>query len=186
MSSDPIKNDTENRMKRSIEALTHSLATIRTGRAHPSLIEDIKVNSYGTEMALKNVASITASDARTLTVTPYDASSLQTIEKAIQSADLGLNPIPSGKVLRLPLPALTEERRRDYIKHAKQEAEKAKVAVRNIRQDANNVISRQFKAKEIAEDEKKGMEKNIQKLTDDFIVKIEQLLAQKEKDLLED
>lgn len=184
--ADSIKSDAENRMKKSIESLTHTLGTIRTGRAHPSLVEDIKVNSYGTEMPLKNVASITASDSRTLTITPYDASGMQAIEKAIQMSDLGLNPIPSGKILRVPLPALTEERRKDYIKHAKQEAEKSKVAIRNIRQDANNTVSRQLKAKEIAEDDKKNMEKSIQKLTDDYIAKVEQLFEQKEKDLLED
>jgi ribosome recycling factor len=181
-----IKKDAETRMKKSLDALAHALGNIRTGRAHPSLIEDIKVNSYGTEMSLKNVASITSTDARTLVVTPFDASSLSSIEKAIQMSDLGLNPIPSGKLLRVPFPALTEERRKQFVGHAKKEAEETKVAVRNIRRDANNSVDRLLKAKEIPEDQKKNSEKVIQKLTDDYIANIEKLLAQKEKDLLED
>lgn len=180
-----IQTATESRMAKSIEALQNELAKLRTGRAHPSLLDQIRVMSYGNEVPLNQVASVTASDARTLTITPWDKSMVQPIEKAIMSAGLGLNPATSGIVIRVPLPPLTEERRRDMTKLVKNEAENARVSVRNARRDANNQLKEMLKKKEISEDDERRSQDVIQKLTDKFIVEIDKVAAVKEKELME-
>ncbi len=180
-----IQKDAEQRMKKSIEALKHDLAKLRTGRAHPSLLDQITVEYYGTEVPLSQVANISVSDARTLTVTPWEKKMVPVIEKAILNSDLGLNPATAGDVIRIPLPPLTEERRRDLIKVVRQEGEKARVAIRNIRRDAIQQLKELMKEKEISEDEERRAEEAVQKLTDRMIAEVEKVLEAKEKDLLE-
>jgi len=179
-----VQQDSESRMQKSIEALTHDLSKLRTGRAHPSILESILVSYYGTQTPLNQVASIAIEDARTLTVTPWDKAALQAIDKAIRTSDLGLNPNSAGTVIRVPLPPLTEERRRDLTKHVRTAGEEAKVAVRNIRRDANTHIKELLKAKQISEDEERRGEESVQKLTDRFIAEIDKLLTSKENELL--
>ena len=180
-----IKQDAEKRMQRSVDALNQDLSRMRTGRAHPSLLEQISVEFYGTTTPLSQAANISVADSRTLSITPWDKSIIPTIEKAIMNADLGLNPITSGTVIRVPLPPLTEERRKEFVKRVKQEAESAKVAVRNIRRDANANVKQLLKEKEIGEDDERKAEVQIQSLTDKYIEEIEKCLVQKEKDLME-
>lgn len=180
-----IHQDTENRMKKSIETLGHNLAKLRTGRAHPSLLESISVDYYGTATPLSQVANITVSDARTLAVTPWDKNMVQAIDKAIRSSDLGLNPANAGTVIRVPLPPLTEERRKELAKHVRHEGEEARVAVRNIRRNANGQIKDLLKAKDITVDEERDAEEGIQKLTDRFISDIDKLVAAKETELMQ-
>lgn len=175
----------ENRMKKCIESLKTELAKLRTGRAHPGLLDHIMVSSYGSDMPLNQVASVSVSDARTLTVTPWDKGMLANIEKAIRISDLGLNPASAGNAIRVPLPPLTEERRREMVKLVKQEGENAKVAVRNIRRDGNDELKKKLKDKEISEDEERRSQEQIQKLTDKFIAEVDSLLSQKEKELME-
>ncbi|MEX0950963.1 MAG: ribosome recycling factor [Gammaproteobacteria bacterium] len=177
--------DAETRMQKSLEALKHELSKIRTGRAHPSLLEHVMVEYYGTDTALNHTANISVADSRTLTVTPFDKSTVGLIEKAIRNSDLGLNPSSMGEVIRVPLPALTEERRKDLIKVVRSEAEQARVAVRNIRRDANQTLKELTREKEITEDDEHRGEERIQKLTDEYVAGIEKLLAGKEQDLLE-
>jgi len=179
-----IQDEAENRMKKSVETLSHQLAKLRTGRAHPSLLESISVLYYGNPTPLNQVANVTIEDARTLTVTPWEKSMTQAIDKAIRISDLGLNPATTGTVIRVPLPPLTEERRRDLVKLLKGEAEEARVAVRNIRRDANQEVKLLQKAKNITEDEERRSEDIIQKLTDKFINEIEKLAAAKETELM--
>lgn len=181
----PIKANAESRMNKTIEALHNELAKLRTGRAHPSLLDHVRVMSYGNEVPLNQIASITASDARTLTVTPWDKSMVQPIEKAIMTADLGLNPATSGTVIRVPLPALTEERRRDMTKLVKNEAENARVSIRNTRRDANTQLKDLLKQKTISEDDDRRAQDEIQKITDKFIMEIDKIAAVKEKELME-
>ena len=180
-----VKKDAEARMKKSIEALRHELSKLRTGRAHPSLLDHITVEYYGSEVPLSQVANISSEDARTLTVTPWEKPMVQKVEKAIITSDLGLNPATSGSVIRVPLPALTEERRRDMGKLVRQEGEHAKVAIRNIRRDANGDFKSLLKEKEISEDEARKAEEDIQKLTDTYVAEVDTLLEAKEKDLME-
>jgi len=180
-----IKADAEKRMGKSIEALKHELTKLRTGRAHTSLLDHITVDYYGNETPLNQVASVSVSDARTLTVSPWEKNMVGAVEKAIMSSDLGLNPATSGTVIRVPLPPLTEERRKDMIRVVRHEGEQAKVAVRNIRRDANSDIKALLKEKEITEDEERQAEDAIQKLTDKYIVEVDKLLEAKEKDLME-
>lgn len=180
-----IKKDAASRMVKSIESLKQELTKIRTGRAHTSLLDHIKVDAYGSEMPLNQVASVTASDARTLTVTPWDKNMVQPIEKAIMHSDLGVNPATSGTVIRVPLPPLTEERRRDMVKVVRNEAEGTRVAIRNIRRDANNDLKALLKEKEISEDEEHRGQDDIQKLTDKYIAEADKVLAAKEADLME-
>jgi len=180
-----IKNDAKTRMEKSVETLKNNLSKVRTGRAHPSLLDGINVEYYGTSTPLKQVASINAEDVRTLTVTVFDRNAIKAVEKAIMSSDLGLNPMSAGTVIRVPLPPLTEERRRDLIKVVRGEAEQLRVAVRNIRRDANGDIKALLKDKEISEDEDRAAQDEIQKITDAAIKNIDQILALKEKDLLE-
>jgi len=184
MIEDVIK-DAKGRMDKSLEALKHELAKIRTGRAHPSLLEHVTVNYYGAETALNHAASINVTDARTLSVTPFDKSMTGEIEKAIRDSGLGLNPATVGETIRVPLPPLTEERRKELIKIVRHEAEQARVAVRNIRRDANQTLKELSKEKEITEDDEHRAEERVQKLTDEHIGAIDELLEQKEHDLME-
>ncbi|MDF9393454.1 MULTISPECIES: ribosome recycling factor [Methylococcus] len=179
-----IQKRTAERMQKSIEALKHEFAKIRTGRAHPSLLEHIRVSYYGNEVPLTQVANVAVEDARSLAVTPWERNMVQAIEKAIMTSDLGLNPSTAGSVIRVPLPPLTEERRRDLIKVVRQEAENGRVAIRNIRRDANNELKAALKEKLISEDEDRRSQEQIQKITDQFIKEIDKLLEQKEADLL--
>ena len=179
-----IKKDATARMAKSIDSLKHDLVKLRTGRAHTSLLDHLTVSYYGAETPLNQVASITIGDARTLVVTPWEKNLVPAIEKAILASDLGLNPVTAGTVIRIPLPPLTEERRRDLIKVVRGEAETARVAMRNIRRDANGTVKDMVKAKTATEDEERRTQDEVQKLTDKFISDIDKLLADKEKDLL--
>lgn len=180
-----IKRDARERMEKSIDALRSQMAKIRTGRAHPSLLDSITVSYYGTETPLNQLANIGTEDSRTLTVTVYDRSAIQSVEKAIMTSNLGLNPSSAGAVIRIPLPPLTEERRKDLIKLVRAEAEQGKVAIRNIRRDANSSIKALLKDKEISEDEDRQGQDDIQKVTDEFVNKVDELLERKEKELME-
>lgn len=182
---DEINRNTETHMAKAIESLKSELNKLRTGRAHPGLLEHIKVDYYGNPTPLNQIASVTVTDSRTLSVTPWDKTMVQPIEKAIINSDLGLNPNTAGTVIRVPLPSLTEERRKDLVRVVKTEAENARIAVRNIRRDANSNIKNLYKEKQIGEDEERRAQENIQRLTDDFIKEIDEILADKEKELLE-
>ena len=179
-----IQQDAATRMGKSIEALKHEFSKIRTGRAHPSLLDQISVSYYGTESALSQVANIAVEDARTLTISPWEKGMVQAIEKAILKSDLGLNPSTNGMTIRIPLPALTEERRRGLVKVVKNESENGRIAIRNIRRDANSEIKEALKEKLISEDEARAGEEKIQKLTDQYVKEVERLLEAKEADLL--
>ena len=179
-----IQQDASTRMSKSIEALKHEFSKIRTGRAHPSLLDQINVSYYGTDSSISQVANVAVEDARTLTITPWEKGMVQAIEKAILKSDLGLNPATNGMVIRIPLPPLTEERRRTLVKVVKNEAENGRVAIRNIRRDANSSIKDALKEKMISEDEARAAEEKIQKLTDQFVKDVEKLLEAKEADLL--
>lgn len=183
--TDNIIRDAEQRMKRSLETMKHELAKIRSGRAHPSLLEHIMVSYYGSDVPINQVANITVQDARTLTVSVWDKSAVQAVEKAIMTSDLGLNPVTAGEVLRVPLPALNEERRKELIKIVKAEAEKGRVAIRNIRRDANNHLKEMVKKKQISEDDEKRGEERVQKITNAQIDEVEKLLRLKESELME-
>ena len=180
-----IHADAKQRMEKSISALKSQLSKIRTGRAHPSLLDSIMVSYYGADTPLKQLANIVAEDSRTLALTVFDKSAAQAVEKAIMQSDLGLNPMSAGTAIRIPMPPLTEERRKDLIKVVRAEAEQGRVAVRNIRRDANSDIKELLKEKEIGEDESRKAEENIQKLTDEFIKTIDGVLQDKEKELME-
>lgn len=180
-----IKKDAASRMAKSVENLNHDFHKIRTGRAHTSLLDHITVPYYGTETPLNQVANVAVSDSRTLTVTPWEKSMISVIEKAIMQSDLGLTPNSAGTVIRIPLPPLTEDRRKDLIKVVRGEAEQARVAIRNIRRDANSDIKALLKEKEITEDDEKHGEDEIQKLTDKHVAQVDALLADKEQELME-
>jgi ribosome recycling factor len=182
---DDIKSDAANRMDKSVESLVHELAKVRTGRAHASLLDHVRVDYYGSEVPLSQVANINTEDARTLTVTPWEKTMVAPIEKAIMTSDLGLNPSSAGTVIRVPMPPLTEERRKDLIRVVRHEGEGAKVAVRNIRRDANHNLKELVKDKVISEDDERRGQEIIQNLTDQHIKKVDELLAEKEKDLME-
>ncbi|HIO97877.1 MAG TPA: ribosome recycling factor [Leucothrix sp.] len=181
---DDIIKDAESRMQKSIESLRGELAKVRTGRAHPSLLEHIVVDYYGSDTPLNQVANIGVEDARTLTVTPWEKPMVQAVEKAIMKSDLGLNPNTAGSVIRIPMPQLTEERRRDLVKVVKHEGENAKVAIRNIRRDANSDFKMFEKEKEISEDEERKGQEDIQKITDKYVKDIDDTVAVKETDLM--
>jgi ribosome recycling factor len=181
--SNTIK-DAETRMQKAIESFKIDISKVRTGRAHPSLLDQIRVDYYGTPTPLSQVANITIADARTLAVTPWEKKMIPVIEKAIMTSDLGLNPATSSEIIRIPLPMLTEERRKELTKVVRNEAESARVSVRNVRRDSNNALKEALKNKEIAEDEERRMTENIQKLTDKFIAEIDQLLTGKESELM--
>lgn len=180
-----LKDEASERMTKSLEALTHNFNKIRTGRAHPSLLDGIKVDYYGSDTPLNQVANVSVEDARTLTMTVWDRTMIPAVEKAIYKSDLGLNPVTAGEVIRIPMPMLTEETRRGYIRQAKHEAESARVSVRNARRDAMALLKELVKEKEISEDEEHRGQEDVQKLTDGFVAKIEKLLAEKEADLME-
>jgi ribosome recycling factor len=181
---DDIKKDAAERMGKSAEALRHELAKIRTGRAHPSLLDHIKVSYYGTDVPINQVANVAVEDARTLTVTPWERNMVQVVEKAIIQSDLGINPNTAGTVIRVPMPPLTEERRRDLQRLARNEAEQARVAVRNIRRDANNELKELVKEKLISEDDEHRGQEIVQKLTDQYVKEIDGILEEKEQDLM--
>lgn len=180
-----IKNGAKDRMTKSIDSLKSQMSKIRTGRAQPALLDGITVDYYGTATPLRQVANIVAEDARTLAITVFDRSMIQAVEKAILTSDLGLNPSSAGTSIRVPLPALTEERRRDLIKVVRGEAEQARVAVRNVRRDCNGDLKALLKDKEITEDDDRRAQEDIQKLTDGYVKQIDDLLAAKEKELME-
>ncbi|MBX6393527.1 MAG: ribosome recycling factor [Burkholderiales bacterium] len=180
-----IKKTTEQKMQKSIEALKADLAKIRTGRAHPGLLDHVTVDYYGVQTPINQVANVTVLDARTLGVQPWEKKMVAAVEKAIREADLGLNPQTQGEMIRVPMPPLTEERRRELIKVVKQEGENAKVAVRNLRRDANQQLKEALKAKTISEDEERRAQEDVQKLTDRHIAEIDKLLQQKEAELLQ-
>lgn len=180
-----VKDEARERMEKSLEALVHHFNKIRTGRAHPSLLEGIKVEYYGSDSPLNQVANISVEDARTLTLSVWDRSMIPAVEKAIYKSDLGLNPVTAGEVIRIPMPMLTEETRRGFTRQAKQEAESARVSIRNARRDAMAMLKELVKDKEISEDDERRGQDEVQKLTDSFVAKIEQLLADKEADLMQ-
>jgi ribosome recycling factor len=180
-----IKKDARNRMNKSLENLRHELAKIRTGRAHPSLLEHVHVDYYGSLVPIGQAASVVSEDARTLSVTPWDKSMVSPIEKAILTSDLGLNPTTAGQVIRIPLPPLTEERRIELGKVVHHEGENAKIAIRNIRRDANAHIKELLREKEISEDEERKAEHSIQEVTDLAVNKVDEIVAEKEQELLE-
>ena len=180
-----ILKDADERMDKTLRALRSELSKIRTGRAHPSLLEHISVNYYGSQVPLNQAASISVLDARTLGVAPWDKSMVTDIEKAILNSDLGLNPVTAGSVMRVPLPALTEERRKELTRVVKSEAEKARIAIRNIRRDANHHIKDMLKEKLITEDEDRRQEDTIQKITDAHIKDVDNILKDKEMELME-
>ncbi len=179
-----IRKDTEQRMRKSMEALRADLGKIRTGRAHTGLLDHVMVDYYGSPTLVTQVANITLVDARTIGVQPYEKNMVGKVERAIRDADLGLNPATNGELIRVPMPMLTEERRRDLIKLVKSEGEDAKIAVRNIRRDANHGLKELLKKKEISEDDERRVQDDIQKLTDRFVLEIDQALAAKEVDLM--
>jgi ribosome recycling factor len=180
-----IMQDAGSRMEKTIDSLRQSLGKVRTGRAHPSLLDHLRVEYYGSETPISQVANIGVEDARTLTVTPWEKQMVQAIEKAILKSDLGLNPATSGTVIRIPMPPLTEETRRELVKVVRHEGESAKVAIRNIRRDANSDFKELLKEKEISEDEEHKAEDDIQKLTDRYVGEVDNVLASKETELME-
>lgn len=180
-----IRKDAELRMEKCVEAFKNHIGKIRTGRASPSLLDGIHVEYYGASTPLRQLANVVAEDSRTLAITVFDRSLSQAVEKAIMASDLGLNPSSAGTVIRVPLPPLTEERRRDLIKVVRAEAEQGRVSVRNVRRDANDKVKAMLKDKEISEDEDRRSQDDIQKLTDIFIKKIDGALADKEAELME-
>lgn len=182
---DEVKKDAAARMAKCVQQFSADMKKIRTGRAHPSLLESIKVDYYGTETPLQQVANISIEDARTLTVSPWDKGAVQAIEKAIYKSDLGLTPNTAGTVIRVPLPPLTEQRRRDITKVLRQDAEGARVAVRNVRRDVLSDVKDMVKEKMITQDDEKRAQEDIQKLTDKHVADIDQALAAKEKEVMQ-
>ena len=182
--TDEVKKSAEQKMKKTLETLKMDLGKVRTGRAHAGLLDHVQVDYYGTPTPLNQIANVTLLDARTIGVTPWEKSMAGKIEKAIRESDLGLNPATVGDTVRVPMPALTEERRRDLIKVVRGEAENARIAVRNIRRDANNHLKDMLKQKKMAEDEERRAQDEVQKLTDRHITEIDKLLAAKEADLI--
>lgn len=180
-----VKTEAAERMEKSLDALSHNFNKIRTGRAHPSLLDGLKVEYYGSKTPLSQVANINVEDARTLSLTVWDKSMIQDVERAIMKSDLGLNPATAGEVIRIPMPMLTEETRKGFTRQAKSEAESARVSVRNARRDAMGMLKELTKDKEISEDDERRGQDDIQKLTDSYVAKIEKMLAEKEADLLE-
>jgi ribosome recycling factor len=180
-----IKKDSKQRMQKSIDSLGVNFNKIRTGRAHPSILDGLSIDYYGTETPLSQVANISVMDARTLSISPWEKQLTPAIEKAILKSDLGLNPATTGGVIRLPMPALTQETRKNFIKQAKAEAENAKVAIRNIRRDALAQVKDLLKEKAISEDDDRRAQEDIQKITDKYVADVDAAFAIKEKDLME-
>jgi ribosome recycling factor len=182
---DQIRKETDSRMAKTVETLKTDLGKMRTGRASPTLLENIRVDYYGNKSPLSQVANVGVGDARTITVQPWDKGLIAAIEKAIRESDLGLNPVTAGGMIRVPLPPLTEERRKELTKHVRAEGENAKVAIRNIRRDANQHVKELLKKKLITEDEDKRAETEVQKATDKYIVEVDKVVAAKEKDIMQ-
>jgi len=180
-----LKKSAEHKMQKSLEALKNDLQKIRTGRAHVGLLDHVMVDYYGSPVPVNQVANITLVDSRTLGVQPWEKNMVQKVEKAIRDSDLGLNPATQGDLVRVPMPALTEERRKEMIKVVKNEGEGAKVAIRNLRRDANTHLKDALKKGEIPEDDERKAQDDIQKLTDKYIVEVDKMLAQKEAELLQ-
>ena len=180
-----IKLDAEKRMKKTVESLQHEMTKIRTGRANPSLLDHVQVDYYGNPTPLSQVASVNTSDSRTLLVTPFEKSMVAAVEKAILTADLGLNPSSAGSAIRVPMPALTEERRKEMIRVVRGEAEQGRISIRNIRRDANSHVKDLVKEKHMSEDDERRANDMVQKLTDKYILDIDGVLAEKEKDLMQ-
>ena len=181
---DDIQQETEDRMGKALEALSHNFNKIRTGRAHPSLLDSIRLEYYGAETPLNQIANVNIEDARTLSVVAFDKSITPDIERAIMKSDLGLNPATAGEVIRIPMPILTEETRKGYTKQSRAEAESARVSVRNARRDALGMLKDLLKEKEISEDEERRAQEAVQKLTDIYVAKVESALTDKETDLM--
>ena len=179
-----IRKSTEQRMQKSIETLKHDLAKVRTGRAHTGLLDHIQIDYYGSMVPINQVANVGLADARTITVQAWEKKMLPVIEKAIRESDLGLNPASSGDVLRVPMPALTSERRKELTKVVHKEGETAKVAVRNLRRDANTHLKELLKKKEVSEDDEHRAQDEIQKLTDRYVAEVDKLIADKEKEIM--
>jgi ribosome recycling factor len=179
-----IKKQSGEKMAKSIDALKHDLAKVRTGRAHTGLLDHLRVDYYGSEMPINQVANVTLADARTISIQPFEKKMVQVVEKAIRDSDLGVNPATSGDVIRVPMPALTEERRRELTKIVKHEGENAKVAVRNIRRDAIAHLKALLKEGDVSEDEEKRAQDEVQKMTDKSIAEIDRMVAEKEKELM--
>ncbi len=180
-----IKKDAESRMARSLETLKADLGKVRAGRASPALLEHVKVDYYGSRMPLNQLATIGVADARTLTVSPWDKGMVAAIEKAIRESDLGLNPASAGAVIRVPLPPLTEERRRELSRHVRTEGENAKIAIRNVRRDAKEHLKELLKKRQITEDEDKRAEEAIQKITDRCVAEVERIVGAKEQEIMQ-
>jgi ribosome recycling factor len=184
MSIADIKKNTEQRMIKSIETLKANLAKVRTGRAHPGILDSVMVDYYGSPTQLSQVANVTLIDARTIGVQPWEKKMLNAIEKAIRDSDLGLNPSSQGELIRVPTPPLTEERRKEMVKLVKNEGEDSKIAIRNVRRDANESVKKLVKDKEASEDDERRSQDEIQKMTDKFVAEVDKLLAEKEKEVL--
>lgn len=179
-----IIKDAEMRMRKSIDAFKNEISKLRTGRASPTILDHIRVDYYGSEMPINQVANINVADARTLVITAWEKKMVPVIEKAIHSSDLGLNPVTAGEVIRVPMPALNEEGRKELIKVVRTEAESARVGIRNVRRDANAELKELLKSKQITEDEERRVADDIQKLTDKFVVEVDQVTTAKETDLM--
>lgn len=179
-----IIKDAETRMRKGIDAFKTEISKLRTGRANPGILDHVRVDYYGTEMPINQVANVNVTDARTLTITPWEKKMVPLIEKAILNSDLGLNPATSGDLIRVPMPALNEERRKELIKVVRTEAESARVGIRNVRRDANAELKELLKAKTITEDEERRLADDVQKLTDKFVVEVDQITTTKESDLM--
>jgi ribosome recycling factor len=180
-----IKKDARARMAKSIDALKQSLSKVRTGRAHPSLLDHLTVDYYGSEVPISQVANISVEDARTLMVTPWEKQMVQVIEKAIMKSDLGLNPATAGTVMRIPMPPLTEESRRNLVKIVRSDGEGTKVAIRNIRRDANHDLKELLKEKEISEDDDRKAQEDIQQITNQYVAEVDTVIGEKEAELME-
>ena len=180
-----LKKTTEQKMQKSLEALKNDLGKVRTGRAHAGILDHVQVDYYGSMVPLTQVANVTLIDSRTIGVQPWEKKMIPVVEKSIRDADLGLNPATSGEVVRVPMPALTEERRKELIKVVRHEGESAKVAVRNLRRDANGALKDAVKAKTISEDDERRAEDDVQKLTEHYVADIDKMLATKEAELLQ-
>jgi len=179
-----VKDNAGTRMQKSVDSLKLDLSKIRTGRAHAGILDHLSVDYYGTQTLLTQVANITVADATTINIQPYEKTMIQAIEKIIRESDMGLNPATTGDLIRIPMPALTEERRKDLIKVVKSEGENSKISIRNIRRDCNELLKKMSKEKEISEDDERSMQEQIQKITNEFIIDIDKLIDAKEKDLL--
>jgi ribosome recycling factor len=179
-----VKKSTEEKMRKSLETLKSNLAKVRTGRAHPGILDHVRVDYYGTPTPISGVANVTLIDARTIGVQPWEKKMVAAVEKAIRESDLGLNPSTQGDMIRVPTPPLTEERRKEMVKLVKTEAEEGKVAVRNVRRDANEGLKKLVKDKSISEDDERRAQEDVQKLTDRYVAEIDKMVAEKEKEIL--